>query len=121
MWSPIDLPDLLDGIRSSEAVMGPDIRRLWEMIRVEPVKWQLHPWGDEGGGFWVVGLLGRQALWYNDIEHGFNISRYTSLGRIDEYGCNQDELHYVVYSLRRYVDTGEVPGRFGPPEPLSGA
>jgi hypothetical protein len=120
MWSPIELPDLLDSIRSSETVMQPDIRRLWAMIRVEPAKWQQHPWGDEGGGFWVVGLLGRQALWYNDIEDGFNISRYTACGTIDEYWCNHDELHHAMHTLRRQLDTGEVAGRLGPPEPLNG-
>lgn len=67
MWNPIELADLLESIRASEAVMEADGRRLWEMIRIEPTKWRQHPWGDGGGGFWVVGLIGRQVLWYNDI------------------------------------------------------
>lgn len=100
--------------------MEPAVRRLWALIQIEPAKWQQHPWGNEGGGFWVVGLLGRQVLWYNDIEDGFNISRYTTFGTIDEYWCNQDELHHVMYSLRRQLNTGEAAGRWESPQALSG-
>jgi len=65
--------------------------RLWEFVRVSPTKWQQHPWGDEGGGFWVVGLFGNRALWYNDIELGFNASSYDQFGTISDYVCNQEQ------------------------------
>src|ERR1700675_4644614 len=74
MWSPISLNALKESITESLAVMEPTHRRLWELIRIEPVKWQLHPYGDGGGGFWAVGIFGQEVLWYNDIEEGFNIS-----------------------------------------------
>ena len=28
------------------------------------------------GVFWVVGLIGRTVIWYNDIEEGFNRSAF---------------------------------------------
>jgi len=37
-------------------------RVLWNTIRVEPQKSKLNPWGDMGGGFWVVGLSGRHVI-----------------------------------------------------------
>ena len=56
MWQPIPLLDLYDRINRGDAAMDHPSRRLWNAIRVEPQKWQLHPWGDLGGGFWVVGV-----------------------------------------------------------------
>ena len=54
-------------------------RGLWNVIEVEPVKWRQHPYGDQGGGFWVVAVVGRTVIWYNDIEEGFNRSTYIPL------------------------------------------
>ena len=73
--------------------------RLWEAIRIEPEKWQQDPYGNQGAGFWVVALVGRTVIWYNDIEDGFNRSRYSSYGTIDDYWCNQDELELAVQYL----------------------
>jgi hypothetical protein len=41
--------------------------RLWRAIEIDPAKWEQHPYGDQGGGFWVVAVIGRTAIWYNDI------------------------------------------------------
>lgn len=106
MWKPIELLDLFDRINRGDAAMDHSARRLWHAIRVEPQKWQLHPWGDPGGGFWVVGLIGCRAVWFNDIEDGFNISRYGKIGILAEYWCNQDELNHAVVSIRMLIDEG---------------
>jgi|SRR6185437_9370120 len=117
-WSPITLEQLWDEVLRGEANLSPQARRLWELVRIEFGKWQQHPWGDLGKGFWVVGLIGNQVLWYNDIEDGFNWSRYMKYGVIDEYWCNQDELHRAINCLQLGLDGQQLPGRFGPPEPL---
>lgn len=97
MWDPISLKELNDLITQSVAQMEAPARDLWELVRLDrPVKWQLSPWGDEGGGFWVVAILGQKAVWYNDIEDGFNVSRYSTSGLLNEYWCSHDELHHVV-------------------------
>ena len=118
-WRPIELDDLRADIRTSEAKMDLPIRRLWKFIQIEPIKWHQHPWGDQGGGFWVVGLFGQKVLWYNDIEDGFNISRYTKIGTIDNYLCDQQDLRDAVYSLWMYLESGEIAGGFGPPQPIN--
>lgn len=116
MWSPILLKDLQDLIRQSEAEMDATERRLWRLVAIPFEKWALPPWGDLGGRFWVVGLIGRQAIWYNDIEGGFNVSQYETVGVISTYWCNQDELHHVIWQLRQQIGSGTQPARFGPPE-----
>ncbi len=76
MWSPILFDEVSELTRIAETEMSPLEKRLWDLVQVPLAKWQLHPWGDEGGGFWVVGLIGGHVIWYNDIERGFNVSRY---------------------------------------------
>jgi hypothetical protein len=41
------------------------------------------------------------VLWYNDIEDGFNVSRFVQWGEIpsDEYWCSQDPLQYALPKL----------------------
>jgi hypothetical protein len=95
-------------------------RQLWDAIKVPPHKWHLHPWGDQGGGFWVVALLGRTVVWFNDIEDGFNRSQYKQYGDISDYWCNQDELSWTVQHLLDEIQSGKSSGGFaGPPEPIA--
>jgi hypothetical protein len=107
--------ELLEQIAAGEKAMDVALLPMWQAIRVEPAKWQLHPWGDMGGGFWVVAIFGQYVLWFNDIEGGFNLSRYRAFGKIDEYCCNQDELHHSIYQVQQLMQSGKLPGRFGPP------
>ena len=108
-----------DAIHAAWERMTAAQRRLWEALRIDPEKWQQHPWGDAGGGFWVVGLIGRTVIWYNDIEGGFNRSRYSQYGEIGAYWCNEDELEGTVQHLLNEIETGQPSGTYsGPPEPI---
>lgn len=102
-WKPISLSGLYEHINNSESRMNNEEANLWELIKIEPVKWKEKKYGKEGGGFWVVGIICNLAVWYNDIEQGFNISRYTKYGEIDEYWCNQSELHHSINSLYQMI------------------
>lgn len=98
MWEPLSEDDLHYMIEVAEAAMKPPLVRFWHQIRIRPEKWQLSPWGDAGGGFWVVAVVGSHCLWYNDIEYGFNASRWRVPGRILDYWCNQPGLEDCVRS-----------------------
>lgn len=100
-WTPIDRTELQGLIDRGLAAGGEEMRALFALIAREPVKWQLHPWGDPGGGFWVVAVLDNRVVWFNDIEEGFNLSTFVVEGVIpsDQYGCNQDELDWVLRRL----------------------
>ena len=119
MWSPISPESLRELIRESEAELSPDERLLWELIQISPRKWAQSPWGDEGGGFWAVGVIGGDIIWYNDIEEGFNISRYFEPGTIGEYRCNQGGLQPVLWNLLHKFEGDEGHGVFGPPQLLA--
>lgn len=118
-WTPFSEAELREEIEQGVAKMSAPQRWLWKAIKIPPQKWRLPPWGDRGGGFWVVAILGEAVLWYNDIEEGFNRSSYSEFGLIGEYWCNQDELQWTVQHLLDSVETGRESGaRAGPPEPL---
>jgi hypothetical protein len=118
VWQPISEDALLLLMATAETAMEPPAMALWQRIRIRPVKWALPPWGDLGGGFWVVAVVGQECIWYNDIEDGFNVSRFEAFGRIADYWCSQAALHHTMHALVRQAETGEPPLRLGPPQPL---
>ena len=67
-WQPISREALDELIAEELAEATPEERMLFVRAAVTPTKWQLSPWGDIGGGFWVVAVLEDRVLWYNDIE-----------------------------------------------------
>ena len=105
-WQPITERDLRARMRQGEARMTPEQLRLWKAIRIEPEKWLQHPYGDQGKGFWVVGLIGRTVIWYNDIEEGFNRSEYAIYGEIKDYWRNDDELEVTVQYILNAMSQG---------------
>ena len=119
-WRPTTEAELLDEVNSGWDAMPLPERRLWESIKVDPCKWSQDPWGNEGGGFWVVAIYGNTVVWYNDIEEGFNRSRYLVFGEIEEYWCNQDELQWVISHILNEIKQGfPSGGKSSPPRPLS--
>ena len=105
-WKPITGDALRARMAQGKARMSPAQLHLWEAIRIDPEKWQQHPNGDPGEGFWVLAIVGRTVIWYNDIEEGFNRSRYSTYGTIDDYWCNHDELEITVQYLMNALEQG---------------
>jgi hypothetical protein len=118
-WKPLPEEELHDMLNSAWQRMSLPQRRFWEAIRIEPQKWASHPYGDLGGGFWAVALVGQTVVWFNDIEDGFNRSHYTTHGTIGAYWCNQDQLEWTVQHILNAIESGSDTGPFaGPPQPL---
>jgi hypothetical protein len=116
-WTPIILKDLYEFINLTENELNGELLNFWNLIKVEPKKWSEGEYGSKGGGFWVVAVCGSRAIWYNDIEEGFNITTYTTYGKLDEYYCNQEELRFSVLRLFNLVKFGgEVAYQRGKPE-----
>jgi len=119
-WQPISSDELWGKINSACTRMDVHQERLWEAIRITPEKWALHPWGDLGGGFWVVAIIGEMVVWYNDIEDGFNRSNYEKYGTINQYRCNQDELEHSIQQIMDFISTAYDNGPFvGSPQSIN--
>lgn len=119
-WKPISEGELWDLINAAYENMTPTQRKIWEIIKVTPVKWNEESMGRLGNGFWVVAIIGSSVIWYNDIEGGFNQSSYNSCGEIAEYWCNQDELQFAVQNVINLLNDGYYSsGRAGPPKSVA--
>jgi hypothetical protein len=105
-WQPITEAALQKRIAQGVARMDARARRLWEAIRIEPEKWLLPPYGDGGSGFWAIAVIGRSVIWYNDVDEGFNRSRYSTYGQIDDYWRNEDELDVTIGYLMNALEMG---------------
>lgn len=95
--------------------MSVEQKVIWKLVQVPLHKWQQSPWGELGDGFWVVGIIGSTVLWYNDIEHGFNLSSYIEWGTIGEYCCDQYNLEFAVQLLLSEIKSESPSGGFEPP------
>lgn len=112
------MAQLLSRIAEGESQMTPDLLAFWQDSRIAPVKWSLHPWGDQGGGFWAVSIVGQQVVWFNDIEDGFNSSTFESYGHIKEYWCDQLDLYQCMYRIFTELSGQPRLPRCGPPEAI---
>lgn len=101
-WRPIRLADLQAMLRRELSECSPEQREFYARACIEAAKWRLTPEGDEGGGFWAVAVHQDRVLWFNDIEDGFNVSRFDAPGEIPsgEYQCNQDSLRLALPRLQ---------------------
>lgn len=117
-WKPLTEEGLWDLLNAAWLRMSIQEQRLWEAVRIHPMKWRQSPYGDLGGGFWAVGVIGEIVVWYNDIEDGFNCSRYPNYGEIGEYWCNQDGLDVAIRNLLGRIEHGyDLGPNMGPPCP----
>ncbi len=99
-WQPIEEKQILEFINNARWLLEGLDKDFWNLIKLTtPEKWQQHPWGDQGNGFWVVAIMGNRCIYYNDIEEGFNISNFKIWGEIDNYFSEQLELHELVSSI----------------------
>jgi hypothetical protein len=106
MWTPVSLEEIEKMIYGLPSLLSQEQLALWNFIKVTPQKWQEATMGEEGGGFWVVGIAGNKALYYNDIEDGFNLSTYSQHGNLEEYNCSQSDLHEMIVYLSESIRKG---------------
>ncbi|WP_051219113.1 hypothetical protein [Oceanobacter kriegii] len=99
-WTPINETGLQQRIKAAVARIPERQKALWELIRLpSPEIWEQHPWADEGCGFWVVATYGRCCVYFNDVTHGFAVSRFKRWGNIDHFETKPDELDDILSEL----------------------
>jgi hypothetical protein len=95
------------------AACTPERREVFERYRVSPYRAPLIRYGKKELVF-VVAVKDGEALYYEDVEDGFNRSPLSESGEILQHWCNQDDLQDALYSWMPGVTPS---GRFGPAKP----
>ncbi|WP_051312893.1 hypothetical protein [Sporocytophaga myxococcoides] len=103
MWPPIKIDQLRNEILKGELELNDEQLNFWDLIKIEPEKWTERNYGQDSGGFWVVAVFGRNVIFYNDIEEGFNVSEYDKHGEIKDYVCNQSGLNSTVIGIMERI------------------
>jgi len=96
---PISLSELEHLIQEGHKEMHGILANLWDLIKIPPVQWTESSHAAKGEGFWVIAIMGQNVIWYNDISKGFNNSRYTTAGHIDEYSEETDAFNWAIHKI----------------------
>lgn len=96
---PISLAELEHLIHEGQQEMHGVLANLWDLIKIPPALWTESSQGGKGEGFWAVAVMGQQVIWYNDMTKGFNNSKYTTAGHIDEYAAETDAFNWAIHKI----------------------
>lgn len=113
-WAPITEEEMRDLLEEQLAACTPDRREIFEQYRVPLYQAPLVRYGNKELVF-VVAVKEGEALYYEDVDDGFNRSPLSESGEVLEHWCNQDDLQDALYSWMPGVTPS---GRFGPATPL---
>jgi hypothetical protein len=97
-WRPISELELEELINSQLAECTPSQRELFSQIRVPLRPAPILRFGSTESVF-VVALLGSTAVYYEDVEEGFNMSELALDGSILKPGFEQWKLRHVLHRL----------------------
>lgn len=105
---PLSEARLWDILLKAEAELRPKTARFWELIKIDPERWNARNYGSGSASFWAVGLFGPRVIWYNEIESqsatGFVLSDYHAYGEIGDQRTPETELRYHVEQLIRHIE-----------------
>lgn len=81
-------------------------RRLWDTISIDPEQWIHRTSAGADLHIWVVALIGRTVISYNDLEHGFDRSNFARYGEITQLGWGQSDLEIAVQEVLNELEFG---------------
>ncbi len=108
---------LWDQINDGWSRMSRDQKLFWDAVKILPTQWELRGHGP----YWVVGLIGQNAVYFNHQEGGFNRSAWRALSILEHYQSMQWGLHEAIANeldiMRSGYNsgpktTGPLPGEF---------
>lgn len=82
---------MLEIVNREWADMSPAQKRFWEVISVHPEKWLAEPDEYRPQSTWVVAIIGRHVIWYNECWFGDKLD-----GMDSGFGCSHYTIHGTV-------------------------
>ena len=108
-WRPATRDEVERIVASECARLSPDLKARWERIRTEVRPAEITRYGKREVVFVVAERSGR-AIYWEDIEGGFNISAVDEDGRLLEHGCDQDDLAIALHKWGQAESESQLPG-----------
>jgi hypothetical protein len=97
-WSPISAEELLELLKGQEKELDDTQREIFKKYRIKPYRAPIERYR-KTEYFFVVAKWDNKAMYYEDVEEGFNVSPIDESGRILQHWCNDDDLKYAVHRL----------------------
>ncbi len=97
-WKPISAGELEALVAKQLSECSPEIQQIFERFKVVPYAAKIDRLGAVETVF-VVAKSGNIALYYEDVEDGFNISELRPDGAISIRACEQWELSHALWRL----------------------
>ena len=94
-WKPITKDELNIIVKEQLSSCAPDQKSIFIKYRV-PLKQHGIKRYDKNEHVFVVAIKNNEALYYEDVEEGFNFSPIGNDGTIKEHWCNQNELNIAL-------------------------
>lgn len=108
-WRPATRDEVERIVATESARLSPDQRVRWERIRTGVRPAEITRYGKHEFVF-VVAEEGGRAIYWEDIEGGFNISAVDEHGRLLEHGCDQDDLAIALHKWGHTESESQRPG-----------
>ncbi|MEO1000848.1 MAG: hypothetical protein AAFW69_09670 [Pseudomonadota bacterium] len=105
-----DEASLWDRIIAAEHAFSVRERQVWEILRIDPVRWSLDEGFRRTGEAWCVAILGRYVVWYDVYEDSFEVSEWRALGAIGA-GNGLGEGGTLPAAMRTLISVFETAAR----------
>lgn len=109
----IDEAQIWDVVNQAWPDMSPTEKHFWELIRINPERWTAEPYRYRPRMAWVVAIMGRHVIWYNEcwlgdeldgMDTGFACARYAVRGQIGPtFSLGADSLKNAVRVMLNQV------------------
>lgn len=83
-------------ILETENKLSEDLKAIWNEIKITPYRWNEETTNRD---YWAVAIIDDEVIWYNDVEDGFNMSKFSIEGTIGEYWTDQCSLDDLLWHL----------------------
>lgn len=96
-WRPATFDEVQSILREACQQVHPRHRELFEQLRIQPR--QIPVLRFPGDAVWAVAEYEGRFLYWSDIEDGWELEALQPDGGIQDRGCDQFELHHIMYQL----------------------
>lgn len=94
-WAPASIIEVMQRVKQDLSECSPDQAAAYAKYAVNPYRASIDRYGQREMVV-VVARCHNQALYWEDVEEGFNVSPIGEDGTILEHGCNQDSLGQAI-------------------------